>query len=255
MTAALRGAMVRVEMPIDPRSPLPDESRWPEEVGRILADLGFELREADHSGSDETSHLFVALRPEPTLQHFDPETIDYWVVDGGRGRPAQLDRGGRLPVITDYSWGRIKLTDRLGVENEFLSFGGALRAQMTADATVLIDFRSQAPILRWSGHSQASDPLAADVGAFFARLMVPIDFAPGAEALISKAAPLTLYCAYIQFVRERLTRARGLREANTWLSEWSSRESQRVQAGANDDWKAAAELRQQLGAMEATARK
>jgi hypothetical protein len=247
--------MVPIEMSIDPRSPLPDEARWPEGVGQILAGLGFELAEPDHPGDDETSHLFVALRPKPTLQHFDPETIDYWVVDGGRGRAAQLDRGSRLPVVTDYTWGRIELTDRFGVENEFLSFGGTLRAQMTADATVLIDFRSQAPILRWSGHSQASDPLAADVGAFFARLMVPIDFAPGAEALISKAAPLTLYCAYIQFVRERLTRARGLREANRWLAEWGSRESQRMQAGAKDHWKAAAELRQQLGAMEATARK
>jgi hypothetical protein len=247
--------MVRVEMPTDPRSPPTDQSHWLEELGRTLTDLGFELAEADDSGSDETSHLFVALRPKPTLQHFDPETIDYWVVDGGRGRATQLDRGGRLPVATDYTWGRIKLTDRLGVENEFLSFGGTLRAQMTADDTVLVDFSSEAPILRWSGHSQASDPLAADVGAFFARLMVPIDFAPGAEALISKAAPLTLYCAYIQYMRERLTRARGLREANAWLSEWSSRESRRMRAGANDHWQAAAQLRQQLSAMEAAARK
>ena len=242
-------------MPTDPRSSLSEEGRWPEEVGRILADLGFELDEAGHGASDETSHLFVALRPKPTLQHFDPETIDYWIVEGGRGRAAQLDRGGRLPLATEYAWGRIKLTDRLGVENEFLSFGGTLRAQMTDDATVFADFSSEAPILRWSGHSQVWDPLAADVGAFFARLMVPIDFAPGAEALISKAAPLTLYCAYIQFVRERLTRARGLREANVWLSDWSSRESQRMKAGANDQWQAAAELRQQLSAMGTSARK
>jgi hypothetical protein len=247
--------MVRVEMPTDPRSSLPDEGRWLEEVGRILADLGFELTEAGHSGSDETSHLFVALRPKPTLQHFDPEKIDYWVSDGVRGRAAQLDREGRFPLTTDYAWGRITLTDRLGVGNEFLSFGGTLRAQMAPDATVFIDFSSDAPILRWSGHSQASDPLAAEVGAFFARMMVPIDFAPGAEALISKAAPLTLYCAYIQFMRERLTRAGGLRDSNSWLAEWGSRESQRMEAGANDRWKAAAELRGQLAAMEATARK
>jgi hypothetical protein len=246
--------MVRVEMPTHPRSSPPDGGRWAEEAGRVLADLGFELAEAEHDDGSETSHLFVALRPKPTLQHFDPEKIDYWVVEGGRGRAAQLDCGGRLPVATEYAWGRIKLTDRLGVENEFLSFGGTLRAEMAADSTVLIDFGSEAPILRWSGHSQVSDPLAADIGAFFARLMVPIDFAPGAEALISGAAPLTLYCAYVQYVRERLTRSPSLRDANTWLWDWSSRESQRMQADAIDDWQAASQLRQQLDAMEANAR-
>jgi hypothetical protein len=109
-------------------------------------------------------------------------------------------------VVADYAWGRISLTDRLGVKNEFLSFGGTLRAQMT-EATVLVDFSSHAPILRWSGHSQSTDPLAAEVGGFFARIKVPIDFVPGAEALVSKAAPRTLYCAFIQYVRERLAQA------------------------------------------------
>ena len=59
--------------------------------------------------------------------------------------------------------------------------------------------------------ARSTDPLAAEVGAFFARLKVPIDFVPGAEALIAKAAPAALYCAFIQFVRERL--ARGPRPA------------------------------------------
>lgn len=241
-------------MSTDASSTIPDESRWLEGVGRLLAGLGFELVQPDRTGVDDTSHLLVALRAKPTLQHFDPDSIDYWITDGARGHAAKLDREARFPVVADYAWGRLTLTDRLDVKNEFLSFGGTLRAQMTADATVLVDFSSHAPILRWSGHSQSTDPLASEVGAFLARIKVPIDFVPGAEALVSKAAPSTLYCAFIQFVRERLAQAHALREANRWLTEWSSRESQHMETAAPDHWRAASELRRQLGAIEAIAR-
>ena len=246
--------MVLIAMPTDARSPLPDDTGWLEGAGRILANLGFELVEPDRTQAEETSHLLVALRPQPTLQHFDPENIDYWTTDGARGHAAGLDREARYPLVSDYAWGRITVTDRLSVKNEFLSFGGALRAQMTADATVLVDFSSHVPILRWSGHSQSTDPLAAEVGAFFARIKVPIDFVPGAEALVSGAVPRTLYCAFVQYVRERLAQAQALREANRWLTDWSSHESQRMEATFTDSWKAATELRRQLGAIEAIAR-
>ena len=157
-------------------------------------------------------------------------------------------------MVSDFSWGRITLTDRLGVENVFLSFGGTMRAQAAGDTSVLVDFSSDAPILRWAGHSQSSDPLAAEVGSFFARIMVPIDFVPGTEAMIAKAAPRTLYCAFIQFVRERLKAAHTLSEASRSLADWATRETQRMEAAANDHWKAALELRRQLGAVEAIGR-
>ena len=246
--------MVLGAMSNDTPAAIPDDQRWLVAVGRILAELGFELEEPDRSRGDETSHLVAALRPKPTLHHFDPETVDYWITDGARGRAAGLDRETRLPLVGDYAWGRITLTDRLGVKNEFLSFGGTMRAQMTDDTTVMIDFSSHAPILRWSGHSQTIDPLAAEVGAFFARIKVPIDFVPGAEALVARATPQTLFCAFIQYVRERLSRARTLRDANRWLAEWSSRESRRMESTASDHWRAAAELRRQLGAFETIAR-
>ncbi len=241
-------------MTTDPRSAASAGGRWLEQATLLLANLGFQLVEAGGGNGREAGHLLVALRPAPTLKHFDPESIDYWVTEGARGRAAHLDRETRLPVAAEFAWGQIALTDRLGVGNEFLSFGGTLRAEMTSDATLLVDFGSRAPILRCSGHSQGTDPLAAEVGAFVARMKVPIDFVPGAEALMATAAPETLYSVFIQFVRERLARARGLRDANRWLAAWSSRESQRMQATAGDSWKAASELRRQLGAMEAIAR-
>ncbi len=254
MTAPLAQAMVLITMSNDLRPAPPEDTRWLDNAGRILANLGFTLIEPDETSGDETSHLLAALRPQPTLHHFDPETIDYWITDGARGRAATLDRETRFPLVTDYAWGRMAVTDRLGVKNEFLSFGGTMRAQMTGDTTVLIDFSSYAPILRWSGHSQSTDPLAAEVGAFFARIKVPIDFVPGAEAMVAGATPRTLYSAFIQHVRERLGEAHTFRQHNRALVEWSSRESRRMESEAEDHWRAAAELRRQLGAFEAIAR-
>jgi len=246
--------MVLVAMTMEQRSALGDDGRWLEQAGRLLATLGFELVEPDRIGGSDTSHLLVAIRPTPTQRHFDPEEIACWTSEGGRGKAAKLDRETRYPLDAGYAWGLISVTDRLGVSNQFLSFGGALRAQMAPDATVFVDFSSQAPILRGSGHSQGVDPLASEVGVFFARMKVPIDFVPGAEALMAKAAPRTLYCAFIQHISQKLAQARGLREANRWLADWSSREGQHMESSAAEDWNAAAELRRQLGAIETVAR-
>jgi hypothetical protein len=246
--------MVLVAMTMEQRSALDDNGRWLEQAGRLLANLGFELVEPDRTGDSDTSHLLVAIRPAPTQRHFDPDEIACWTSEGGRGKPAKLDRETRYPIDADYSWGLISVTDRLGVSNQFLSFGGALRAQMTPDTTVLVDFSSHAPILRGSGHSQTVDPLTSEAGAFFARMKVPIDFVPGAETLMAKAAPRTLYCVFIQHIREKLAQGRGLREANRWLADWSSREGQRMESSAAEHWNAAIELSRQLEAIEASAR-
>jgi hypothetical protein len=241
-------------MTIEPQTPGSDNGRWLVQAGRILSNLGFELIEPDKAGTDDTTHLVVAVRTQPTQQHFDPERIEYWGCESGRGKAAQIDRDTRLPIAGEFSWGRIALTDRLAVKNEFLSFGGVMRAQFGADSVAYVDFSSHAPVFRGSGHSQSPNPLAAEAGAFFARIKVPIDFVPGAEALIARAAPLTLYCAFVQSVRERVMGAQAIRESNRWLSDWTSREGQRMEAARSDDWKAAIELRRQLSAIEAIAR-
>jgi hypothetical protein len=241
-------------MTTDPQSHAPDSGRWLAQVGLVLDNLGFELVEPDRTGTDDTAHLLVALRAQATQHHFDPEEINYWVSESGRGKAASMDRETRFPVASEFAWGRITLTDRLGVKNEFLSFGGAVRAQIASDSVAYIDFSSHAPILRWSGHSQGSDPLAAEVGAFFGRVKVPIDFVPGAEALVARAAPSTLYCSFIQHVRERMAAAPTLRETNRWLADWVSHEGHRMEADSIEHWKAATELRRQLSAIEAIAR-
>ena len=114
--------------------------------------------------------LLVALRPAPTLQHYDPEAVDYWVTEGGRGRRRTLTHDAPMPRSEDFSWGLIRLVDRLGVSNEYLTFGGHLDAAAIGEVVVAA-FASPAPLLRRGGHSQGLDPGADSIGAFFGRIM------------------------------------------------------------------------------------
>ena len=151
------------------------------------------------------AYLLVALRPAPTLQHYDPEAVDYWVTEGGRGERRTLTHESPTPRSSDFAWGLIRLVDRLGVSNEYLTFGGHLDAA-SVDDVVIAAFTSPAPLLRRGGHSQGLDPGADALGAFFGRLMIAVDFTPGFEADFARADPLTRYAA---FVRDRLDRRRG----------------------------------------------
>jgi hypothetical protein len=242
-------------MTMEQLAALADCGRWVDQADKLLVNLGFDLVEPDRSNGSATSHLLAAFRPTPTLKHFDPEEIAYWATEANRGRAGKLDLESRYPIDSTYAWGRITLTDRLGVNNQFVSFGGALRAEATSGGLVLVDFSSHAPILRWSGHSQGLDPLTAEVGGFFARMKVPIDFVPGTEALVAAATPSTLYCAFVQYVQDRAKRGgRSQSEPNRSLADWCSRESVHLQAVATDHWKAAQELRRHLGLIEVVAR-
>ncbi len=56
----------------------------PPEAARILQDWGF-IAHADQPDQQGPSFLLVAIRPHPTLAHYDPEVFEYWVNSGGRG--------------------------------------------------------------------------------------------------------------------------------------------------------------------------
>ena len=93
----------------------------------------------------------------PTLQHYDPEAIDYWISQAGRGERRTLTRETPMPRSEDFSWGLIRLVDRLRVTNEYLTFGGHLDAA-AVDEIVVAAFASPAPLLRRGGHSQGGTP-------------------------------------------------------------------------------------------------
>jgi hypothetical protein len=187
---------------------LDDRTRWPAAAAALLASLGFRLVSRDDGGD---SHLLVAIRDRPTLAHFDPEDVAYFAVSGARGALVRLDRRAIDEPGETFEaralWGHVHVVDRVPVENRFLTFGGTLRGAVIDDEVAVLDLRSPAPIVRWGGHSQGVDELTDAIGAFFGRLIVPIDFEPGAEERIAALSPTALYCAFLLDWLQRSERA------------------------------------------------
>jgi hypothetical protein len=165
-----------------------------------LADLGF-LAGPDLPDRPGPGYLLVALRPRPTLRHYDPERVEFWATVKGRGVRRTLTRASPMPLDGAFSWGMIRIVDRLEVSNEFLTFGGHLSAAEVDDATVAV-FRSPAPMLRRGGHSQLWDEGADQLAAFFGRLTASLS-APGLEAEVAAADEHARYCAFLADVADR----------------------------------------------------
>ena len=173
-------------------------------ASRRLADLGF-LVGPDLPDRPGPAYLLVALRDAPTLRHYDPERVEYWVSRAGRGTRESLTRATRLPLDVPFSWGMIRLFDRLSVTNEYLAFGGRLSAAEVDGATIAV-FTSPVPMLRRGGHSQAWDEGTDVLGGFFGRLLAAVDVHPELERRLAAEDPLVRYSA---FVRDLVGRYRG----------------------------------------------
>jgi hypothetical protein len=210
-----------------------------------IAEWGF-LSNPDLPDRPGPAYLLVALRPVPTLRHYDPESIEYWVTEAGRGRQRRLTRATPMPLSEPFSWGMIRLVDRLHVTNEYLTFGGRLDAGTVDDATV-VAFTSPAPLLRRGGHSQGWDAGADLVGAFFARLMVGVDYRSGFEATIADASPTARYAAFIRDAEDR-RRAGRTSSTDSELGRLIRHEASRLRVDAPEAWAAGAELLAASGA-------
>ena len=215
---------------------------WLAEAAADLTHLGFELLDGLEPGTTPGPRLLVALRDEPTLEHFDPEEATFWEVDAGRGRLATLNRKTVLPHGQLFSWGRIQVADRIPVTNQFLTFGGALVADAANDHEAFAAFVSPAPIVRWAGHSQGVDPLVDEMGAFFARLMVPIDFQPEAETRIAQADPDTLYAVFLHDAANRFRPGGHLRDEYPDVAARLTHDARSLQRDKPAAWQAGADL-------------
>jgi hypothetical protein len=178
---------------------LDDEVGWADAAATLLARFGFLAVQPPHSG--DAGHLLVALRDRPTLRHFDPELVSYYAPSESRAALRTIDRhalaveGARLE--RRVLWGHVHVVDRVPVENRFLTFGGDLRIAEVDPTLTVVDLCSPGPIVRWGGSSQGSDPLAGAIGAFFGRLMVPVDFQAGMEARLDATPANVLYGAFL----------------------------------------------------------
>lgn len=214
---------------------------WLAETRTELEHLGFVLRDGSFPSHRPGPRLLVALREPPTLEHFDPEVVTFWETSAGHGQVASLDHDSRVPRSVPWSWGPIRVTDRIPVSNGFLGFGGTLLADRDGSTTYAA-FTSRAPIVRWAGHSQGLDPMVDEIGAFYARLMVPVDYQRGAEARIADTDPEALYAVFLQHSLDRLHRSRRLRDADQWTARWLEREGRRLSGEQPRHWDEGREL-------------
>lgn len=213
----------------------------PAAAAPLLEDLGF-LSSSDLPARPGPAYLLVALRDRPTLHHYDPEVIEYWVSQADRGARRILTRDTMMPLEADFSWGMIRIVDRLHVTNEYLTFGGRLSAD-TIGGVVIATFISPAPLLRRGGHSQGWDPGAESLGAFFGRFLLAVDYTPGFEALAAEADPVTRYAAFVADAMARYRTSPVLRAQQAELATVLQAEEHRLEVEHPVQWAAGDALR------------
>jgi hypothetical protein len=190
----IRVAMARLPEHVDPRL-----------ASELLAEWGF-LADPNLPERPGPAYLLVAIRAKPTLRHYDPELVEYWITDETEhGVNETITYASRLPREVEFSWGRISVIDRKGVANRYLTFGGTLRAERI-NGEVICVFASPAPLLRRGGHSQGWDTGAHSVGGFFGRFRSAAGYEHQFERRAARTDPVTRYAA---FVNEFVTRYRS----------------------------------------------
>lgn len=178
----------------------------------LMSDMGFVVFRTLSGSTAPDSCLMVAIHDTPTERHFDAEVVSYWATSLDRGQVQTIDRTTRLPFSSPFSWGRIRMVDRVGARNSFVSFGGTLTGESIGAGARLFIFCSPALIFRLPGHSQREDRLAEEVLTFFGRI-IPHLWARDIERRISSASPLAVYAAFLLHTRARLARSRALRDS------------------------------------------
>jgi hypothetical protein len=211
----------------------------PPVAARLLADWGF-LAHPDLPNQPGDAYLLVALRDQPTLHHFDPERVDLWVSSDSRGTRLEVTRATHR-LETEFSWGPITITDRLGVTNEYVSLGGRLTVD-AVDGMTIAALSSPAPILRRGGHSQGWDEAAVDLAAFFGRILLAVDYVPDFERRMAEATPLARYASFLIDSLKRYRRCQALRGAHPELWTLLSAELERLQRDRAADRTAGAAL-------------
>jgi hypothetical protein len=213
----------------------------PKRASELLQDWGF-LADPDLPDRPGPAYLLVAIRAKPTLRHYDPELVEYWITgERGHGARETLTYASRMPREAEFSWGRISVIDRKGIANRYLSFGGHLRAERI-DGEVISVFESPAPLLRRGGHSQGWDAGAHSVGGFFGRFRAAAGYQHEFERLAADTDPLTRYAAFVAEFVARYRSSEYLRDHYPKLWTIMLAEERRLLQEHGVEWAGGAEL-------------
>jgi hypothetical protein len=218
-----------------------------DEAAGLMAGLGFVAFRTSSDTPQTDSCLMVMIRDTPTRRHFDPEAVTYWVLDNGHGRSEVIDYATQAPISRPFSWGRIRLVDRLGARNGFVSFGGWLTGERVGNDALLLIFRSPAPILRLPGHSQRHDSLSDEILGFFGRLIPRMWSNPSDETLVGSLPPEALHAAFLIHEAGRTRGSVRLRDANPSDARAALRQLELAQRYRPDELAAGREILSRLG--------
>lgn len=206
---------------------------------QLVEDLGF-LLVPGRPFADGCAYLMISIRRTPTLAHFDPELVDYWATQDGRGMPLEVD-SSVPPGRRDFSWGEIHIVDRLGAENIFAAFGGQLEVGRYEDGRVLV-FSSEAPIVARGGHSQSWEAEAHEIDAFIAQLRAAAVPRSQLERHLAEVSPVARYAA---FIGARLAIGRAAERRVGWRAAdraLLNSERRRLRDTNPDEWRDGLEL-------------
>jgi hypothetical protein len=207
----------------------------------LLSDWGF-LADPALPHRPGPAFLLVAIRAQPTLRHYDPEVVEYWISGpGDHGVRETISFASRMPREATVAWGSILISDRKGVANRYLTFGGTLRADRV-DGEVVCVFESPAPLLRRGGHSQGWDQGARSVGAFFGRFRAAAGYEHRFEVLANAVDPVTRYASFVNELVTRYRQSEYLRDHYPRLWTIMSAEEHRLRRESPKAWADGAEL-------------
>lgn len=213
----------------------------PRRASELLADWGF-LADPDLPDRPGPAFLLVAIRAAPTLRHYDPELVEYWITGPrGFGVRETLTYASRLPREQPFSWGMVTLCDRKSVANRYLTFGGTLRADRV-NGEVIAVFESPAPLLRRGGHSQGWDTGAHSVGGFFGRFRAAAGYQHEFERLAADTDPIARYAAFVNELVGRYRSSEYLRDHYPRLWSIMVAEEKRLKHDHATAWAEGAEL-------------
>lgn len=138
-------------------------------VLELMRNWGYYLLPKSHDDSPGYTGLLVAIRKEPTGQHFDPQTLHLHLQDEGRVlRERKLSCLTPLTKAAQVCAGHIILRDRAEKAVEFFSFGGTLDV-LAEPGEHIYTLRSPAPVLELDAHETIANLLASETESLMAK--------------------------------------------------------------------------------------
>lgn len=160
---------------------------------------------ASHPGYKQLS---VWLRTAPTERHYDPERARLPVASNHTIEMVTVRHPAFPPFNLRVCIGRIHLTDRLGKHVDAFTFGGEAHTSTAPDVTTLI-IQSPAPIYALLPTNTLSGEFVDAVESVLAEQHAQWDMrfaarGPTFEERLAILSPLTLYCACLLAIEDKL---------------------------------------------------